>query len=70
MLVKLAQSCEGGGGGAGPPLLQYLPSVAVYTPPQRANALPLFHLYPYVLLLCGLETELDQQHTSIMSVAG
>jgi hypothetical protein len=69
MLEKLASSCEGGGGGegAGPPpftIFAITFKVAVYAPPP-----PLFHLYPYVLV-CGLETELGQQHTSIMSVAG
>jgi hypothetical protein len=49
MMVKSAQSGEGGGVHA-LPLSLNLPSgeVVVYAPAERADTLPLFLLYPYM----------------------
>jgi hypothetical protein len=53
MIDKLAQAGKGRGVHIHPLLLiyHYVKKVAVYTPVERADTLPLFHLYPYVL--CG-----------------
>jgi hypothetical protein len=59
MMEKLANDGEGGGGGgARPPFFTIVTityKVAVYTPADRADTFPLFHLYPYVL--CVQNTE-------------
>ena len=67
MMEKLAQA--GGVGDAGPPpfiVFTVMYKVAVYAPAERVDgycALPLFHLYPYVL--CGSTPQyMGYQHPS------
>jgi hypothetical protein len=48
IMEKLAQSGEGGGASPPPFNLFTIPyKVAVYAPAERADTLPLFHLYPH-----------------------
>jgi hypothetical protein len=56
MMEKMAQAGEGIGRCTPlPPFTQFTITykVAVYAPAERADTLPLFHLYPYVL--CGID---------------
>jgi hypothetical protein len=52
MMEKLAQTDEGGGARPTPfTIVTITNKVAVSAPAERADTLPLFHLFPYVL--CG-----------------
>ncbi len=52
---KLAQAGHGGGGARPPPFTYHHVQSVVYAPAERADTLPLFHLYPY---MCSVDPSL------------